>query len=84
MENEASHSQTHSCCAPKSKDASAKLVTDPVCGMEVDPLTTKGGKSNFEEHDYFFCSSKCKAKFDLKPGAYLNQASQAFAVSPAT
>jgi Cu+-exporting ATPase len=83
-QNEASHSQAHSCCAPKSKDASTRLVTDAVCGMKIDPLTAKGGETSFEGHDYFFCSSKCKAKFDLEPHAYLHEASQPVAVNTAT
>lgn len=52
------------------------LVTDPVCGMKVDPKTAKGGKSLYEEQTYFFCNPKCKIKFDLNPGAYIHGAGQ--------
>lgn len=45
-------------------------VTDPVCGMKVDPTTSKhrlehGGTT------YHFCSSGCRTKFEADPGKYL-------------
>ena len=45
-------------------------VTDPVCGMKVDPRTAKhrhehGGKT------YLFCSVGCQAKFEAEPAKYL-------------
>ena len=48
----------------------AKHAKDPVCGMDVDPLTAKhtvehGGQS------YFFCSAGCRAKFVAEPLKYL-------------
>lgn len=53
------------------------LVTDPVCGMKIDPQTAKGGKSAFEGHDYYFCNPKCKTKFDANPRSYLEKKSAA-------
>lgn len=47
------------------------LAKDPVCGMMIDPKTAKGGSSVFKAIFYFFCSSKCKAKFDEAPLKYL-------------
>ena len=46
------------------------LVKDPVCGMTVDPATSKhrfdhGGTT------YHFCSAGCRAKFAAGPDAYL-------------
>ncbi len=43
---------------------------DPVCGMTVDPATTKhraehGGKA------YFFCCAGCRTKFEADPEKYL-------------
>ena len=58
------------------------LVTDPVCGMKVDPSTAKGGKSTFEDHDYFFCNPKCKVKFDSSPLQYLQKSSTAMSANP--
>lgn len=49
------------------------LVTDPVCGMRIDPTTTKGGSSRFNESSYYFCNPKCKLKFDVNPASYLNK-----------
>ncbi|WP_108446341.1 heavy metal translocating P-type ATPase [Halomonas denitrificans] len=45
-------------------------VTDPVCGMKVDPHRTEhrashGGKT------WYFCSARCRHKFEGDPDAYL-------------
>jgi Cu+-exporting ATPase len=56
-------------------DNSAKPVTaekDPVCGMSVDPATSK----HKFEHDgkaYFFCCTYCLEKFRADPIYYLSQ-----------
>ncbi len=39
--------------------------------MLITPETAKGGSSNFQNQNYFFCSLKCKTKFDLTPTTYL-------------
>ncbi|HEY8269600.1 MAG TPA: heavy metal translocating P-type ATPase [Pseudobdellovibrionaceae bacterium] len=44
---------------------------DPVCGMTVSTENPKGGSSTFEGKTYYFCSPKCKAKFDNNPSFYL-------------
>lgn len=44
-------------------------VTDPVCGMTIDPETA-AGRSTFEGRDYFFCSAACKDEFDRNPSKY--------------
>ncbi len=49
------------------------LVTDPVCGMQVDPATSK----HRHDHDggtYHFCSAGCRTKFAAEPAKYLAQA----------
>jgi P-type Cu+ transporter len=56
--------------------ADATLVTDPVCGMKVDPATSKhrlehGGQT------FHFCSANCRTKFEAEPGKYLNKAAAA-------
>ncbi|APE30795.1 copper-translocating P-type ATPase [Halomonas aestuarii] len=48
----------------------AHEVTDPVCGMKVDPHRTEhrashGGKT------WYFCSARCRHKFEGDPDAYL-------------
>jgi Cu+-exporting ATPase len=44
-------------------------MTDPVCGMQVDP-STAAGSSEYGGHTYYFCSGRCKARFDDNPGQY--------------
>lgn len=48
-------------------------VKDPVCGMNVVPSSTKG-ESIFRGHTFYFCSAKCKTKFDQNPLQYVSQA----------
>jgi len=43
---------------------------DPVCGMAVDPATTKH-HSHVGGAEYHFCSAGCKTKFDADPGRYV-------------
>lgn len=48
---------------------SAALVTDPVCGMQIDPQTAVTTR----EHDgttFYFCSHGCAAAFDADPHRY--------------
>jgi Cu+-exporting ATPase len=70
--NGESQSHNHSCYKSEPKNSSTDLVIDPVCGMKVNSLTAKGGKSTFEGRDYFFCNPKCKTKFELNPHTYLH------------
>ena len=47
----------------------AALVTDPVCGMSIDPKTAAATR----EHDgttFYFCSAGCAEKFDADPHRY--------------
>ncbi|PPD29752.1 MAG: copper-translocating P-type ATPase [Hyphomicrobium sp.] len=51
-------------------DAAGRTVTDPVCGMAVDPHTAK----HRHTHDglpYYFCSAACREKFIAEPARYL-------------
>ncbi|MEO8986385.1 MAG: heavy metal translocating P-type ATPase, partial [Rhodanobacter sp.] len=50
----------------------ANTVKDPVCGMNVDPLSTK----HHAEHDgqaWHFCSARCREKFVAAPNDYLSE-----------
>ena len=68
-----------SCCAhhgPQEAAMSASggapgTVTDPVCGMQVDPATAKGGEATHAGLTYHFCSTKCREKFTADPQRYL-------------
>src|SRR5260370_3510419 len=46
------------------------FVTDPVCGMTVDPLTSNN-KVGHQGHTYWFCSNGCMAEFEKEPERYL-------------
>lgn len=46
-------------------------ITDPVCGMQVDPRTAKGGSASYVGSDYYFCSERCRGKFTAEPARYL-------------
>ena len=46
--------------------SSTTVVKDPVCGMKIETATA-AGHTNHAGQTYYFCGSKCKAKFDLNP-----------------
>jgi len=64
---------SYACPKPVAKASPAaipKPITDPVCGMQVNPVTAAG----MVEHGgtrYFFCSQGCVSKFQANPGKYL-------------
>ena len=47
-----------------------ETVRDPVCGMRVDPATSKHQQGH-EGHTYHFCSDRCRTRFIADPGKYL-------------
>ncbi len=47
--------------------------TDPVCGMQVDEKSARGGKSSYQGKEYFFCNAQCKAKFDANPQQFVKK-----------
>ena len=49
---------------------SAAAVRDPVCGMTVDPATAKH-RFAYKGQDYFFCSDRCRTRFEGEPEKYL-------------
>src|SRR5882757_4852973 len=46
-------------------------VTDPVCGMKVDPATAKFS-AEYQGKNYFFCCAGCLAKFQANPEKILS------------
>jgi Cu+-exporting ATPase len=58
------HHHDHSAAAP--------TVRDPVCGMSVDPATSK---HRFEHRGetFHFCSAGCRTKFAAEPAKYLDK-----------
>ncbi len=51
-------------------ESNVTSVTDPVCGMTVDPATSMH-HLNYHGTIFHFCSSGCRAKFEADPGKYL-------------
>jgi Cu+-exporting ATPase len=49
-----------------------KAVTDPVCGMTVDPVRA-AGKQKHGGETYYFCSRRCMVKFTADPDKFLEQ-----------
>ena len=46
------------------------MLTDPVCGLEINPAKA-AGNSVHKGTTYYFCSSQCKKEFDRNPEAVL-------------
>jgi len=47
------------------------MTIDPVCGMEVDPLSAEF-TAQYQGKDYYFCSALCKTRFRQNPEAFLS------------
>ena len=45
-------------------------MTDPVCGMQVDPANA-AGTSQDQGPTHYYCSKGCKTKSDTNPGQYV-------------
>jgi Cu+-exporting ATPase len=62
---------------------SASHVTDPVCGMNIDPNSAAGSVQHGGK-TYYFCSKHCLARFKEEPAKYLHASPQtAAAAAPA-
>ncbi|GAB3028879.1 copper-translocating P-type ATPase [Nocardioides flavus (ex Wang et al. 2016)] len=53
----------------ESAPTTARQVTDPVCGMTVDPTTTEHEAAHDGKH-FYFCSAGCRDKFLIHPDPY--------------
>ena len=53
--------------------ASASRTTDPVCGMTVDPATSKH-RAEHAGKTFYFCCNGCREKFAADPDRYLKAA----------
>ena len=47
-------------------------VTDPVCGMTIDPAKAVGS-SSYDGQTYHFCSRGCETKFDSAPALFVGK-----------
>jgi Cu+-exporting ATPase len=52
--------------------ATKHTVTDPVCGMDINP-DHAAGHSEYQGATYSFCSASCKQQFDQDPEHYVRQ-----------
>ena len=52
----------------KNETMNETLVTDPVCGMQIDPASA-AATSQANGKTYYFCAASCKAEFDSGHGA---------------
>jgi len=62
-----------SCCGGSheaAKSTAAATATDPVCGMCVDPATAKH-RFSYQGQNYFFCSARCRERFEAEPEKFL-------------
>ncbi len=50
------------------------MVTDPFCGMQVDPNKTPH-HSVYQGQTYHFCAAVCKDMFDREPQKYIDASS---------
>jgi Cu+-exporting ATPase len=58
-------------------------VRDPVCGMTVDPATSKH-RFDYRGETFHFCSAGCRTKFAADPQLYLDKAKPKAAVPEGT
>ncbi len=49
------------------------MVTDPVCGMNVE-TSQAAGQSTHAGSEFYFCSRECREIFDQDPHRYLPEA----------
>jgi Cu+-exporting ATPase len=61
----------------------SEKVTDPVCGMQIDPATARGGSFEHEGTTYHFCNPRCRERFAAEPARYLPRPEAPVAVASA-
>ncbi len=57
--------------ADENREQKNATVTDPVCGMKVDPATSQH-HARHAGSDYHFCSARCRERFVAEPQKYLS------------
>ena len=68
---------------PAKAATEVRSVTDPVCGMTIDPAGA-AGHSEYRGRTFYFCSDACKTKFDAEPAKYAGTPAEADTQSDAT
>ena len=49
-----------------------RMVTDPVCRMQIDEKKA-AGTSEYKGKTYYFCALSCKTRFDQDPEKFTKQ-----------
>src|SRR5437868_6722279 len=60
------------CCADHAGHGHQQAVLDPVCGMRVDPATSKH-RFDHQGESFHFCSAGCRTKFAADPAKHLDK-----------
>jgi P-type Cu+ transporter len=70
------HHASHSGHAPEpgTDQRTSGPVTDPVCGMSIDPKAARGGSLEYAGNTVYFCNPKCRERFKADPARYLGPA----------
>jgi P-type Cu+ transporter len=73
-EHDRTSDKAHSCCGGQAHHhhAADQKAIDPVCGMSVDPATSKHRLEHRGEA-FHFCSNGCRTKFAADPAKYLEK-----------
>ncbi len=84
------HTKASGCCgcgcgggSRAATPAPATALKDPVCGMAVDPATSRH-QLDHAGTTYHFCSEGCRTKFAADPGKYLAPRAAAAPATPGT
>ncbi|WP_063994903.1 heavy metal translocating P-type ATPase [Bradyrhizobium sp.] len=56
-------------------DHAGTMAVDPVCGMKVDPATARH-KLEHGGQTFYFCSDRCRSKFEADPAKYVQGKTQ--------
>lgn len=52
-------------------DEAVPTVTDPVCGMRIDPAGAAASEQ-YDGYTYYFCSTNCRDLFMADPQRYVD------------
>jgi P-type Cu+ transporter len=66
---------------PASATGNTARMRDPVCGMHVDPLTSRH-RFDYRGETFHFCSAGCRTKFAADPVAWLEKDKRPQAAAP--
>ena len=66
-----SESRMRQAAQPKPEATNDRVEKDPVCGMEVGAAGSL--KSEYKGRTYYFCSDRCKKKFDENPARHATE-----------